>query len=246
MRNSGGGVVLDFRGKSGKHHRIPIDDHRVVSVIRRCLDLPGEVLFQYQDGEEIRSITAADVNAYLKEISGAESRARTSAPGAAPCTPRAISRRERAEREPRNRAHVREAMKAARTRSAIRPRFAARATSIRASSSASRTGVVADPVPVRGLRADERGACPAGPGRLRSPSSSRRPAGRCARRRSGAASLLLEVPRGSFRVLQENSSATMNAPTIANTIATFTAVPTSRPIQVATPTFPARRGRAAR
>jgi DNA topoisomerase-1 len=72
VRNAGDAVVLDFRGKSGKHHQIRIDDDRVVSVIRRCLDLPGDVLFQYKDQDQVRSISASDVNAYLKQISGAE------------------------------------------------------------------------------------------------------------------------------------------------------------------------------
>jgi len=69
VRKAGDAVVLDFRGKSGKRHTIKIDDGRVVRVIRRCLDLPGDVLFQYTDGASTRSITAADVNAYLKSIS---------------------------------------------------------------------------------------------------------------------------------------------------------------------------------
>ena len=72
VRRTGDGVVLDFRGKSGKRHTIKIDDDRVVRVIRRCLDLPGDVLFQYKDGAVTRSISAADVNAYLKAISGAD------------------------------------------------------------------------------------------------------------------------------------------------------------------------------
>lgn len=67
----GASVTLDFRGKSGKHHRIEIDDARVARVVRRCLDLPGEVLFQYVDGDERRSLSAPDVNEYLRRISGA-------------------------------------------------------------------------------------------------------------------------------------------------------------------------------
>ncbi|MFO1303124.1 MAG: DNA topoisomerase IB [Burkholderiales bacterium] len=72
VRASRDGVVLDFRGKSGKRHTIRIDDARVVRVIRRCLELPGDVLFQYKDGETTRSISGADVNAYLKSISGSD------------------------------------------------------------------------------------------------------------------------------------------------------------------------------
>jgi len=62
-------IYLDFRGKSGKQHQIEIRDARVASVIRRCLDIPGH-LFQYREGEDTRTIGAADVNQYLREISG--------------------------------------------------------------------------------------------------------------------------------------------------------------------------------
>lgn len=72
VRKTGDAVVLDFRGKSGKRHTIRIDDDRVVRVIRRCLDLPGDVLFRYEAGDATRSICAADVNAYLKAVAGAD------------------------------------------------------------------------------------------------------------------------------------------------------------------------------
>jgi len=57
-------IVFDFRGKSGKRHRIAIQDRRVASVIRRCLEYPGQ-LFVYRDGDEVKSISATDVNEYL-------------------------------------------------------------------------------------------------------------------------------------------------------------------------------------
>ena len=66
---AGGVIQLDFRGKSGKHHRIAIEDCRVASVIRRCLDFPGQ-LFAYQENSEPKSVSATDVNAYLREVSG--------------------------------------------------------------------------------------------------------------------------------------------------------------------------------
>ena len=64
-------VSLDFRGKSGKRHQVQLEDARVAKVIRRCLDLPGQVLFQYQDADELRQVSAQDVNEYLRGISGA-------------------------------------------------------------------------------------------------------------------------------------------------------------------------------
>ena len=71
VRASGAVVSLDFRGKSGKRHQVQVEDARVARVVRRCLDLPGQILFQYQDGDALRSISAQDVNEYLRRISGA-------------------------------------------------------------------------------------------------------------------------------------------------------------------------------
>ena len=76
MRNrhvkvSGARVEFQFRGKSGKFHRIAIDDPQLARIIRRCRDLPGQELFQYlDDAGEVQSIGSSDVNEYLKEIGG--------------------------------------------------------------------------------------------------------------------------------------------------------------------------------
>jgi DNA topoisomerase-1 len=68
---NGAVVSLDFRGTSGKRHQVQLEDARVARVIRHCLDLPGQVLFQYQDADEPRSVSAQDVNDYLRQISEA-------------------------------------------------------------------------------------------------------------------------------------------------------------------------------
>ncbi len=76
MRNrhvkvSGARVEFQFRGKSGKFHRIAIDHPQLARIIRRCRDLPGQELFQYlDDAGEVQSIGSSDVNEYLKEIGG--------------------------------------------------------------------------------------------------------------------------------------------------------------------------------
>jgi DNA topoisomerase-1 len=78
MRNrhvkvSGARVEFQFRGKSGKFHRIAVDDPQLARIVRRCRDLPGQELFQYQDeAGEVQSIGSSDVNDYLKEIAGCE------------------------------------------------------------------------------------------------------------------------------------------------------------------------------
>jgi len=68
---SGGKVRFSFRGKSGVAHDIHLDDRRLARTIKACRDLPGYELFQYLDENgERHSIGSADVNAYLKDISG--------------------------------------------------------------------------------------------------------------------------------------------------------------------------------
>src|SRR2546421_8507075 len=67
----GSGVRFTFRGKSGKHHRVELQDRQLARIIKRFLEIPGQELFQYVDDEgQATAIQSADVNAYLKEISG--------------------------------------------------------------------------------------------------------------------------------------------------------------------------------
>ncbi|HSV59154.1 MAG TPA: DNA topoisomerase IB [Variovorax sp.] len=68
----GKGVLsLRFRGKSGVMHCARVDDPRVARVVRRCQQLPGQELFQYEDDEgQARSISSTDVNDYLRTIAG--------------------------------------------------------------------------------------------------------------------------------------------------------------------------------
>jgi DNA topoisomerase-1 len=62
---------FQFRGKSGKEHVIEIRDRRLARIVRRCQDLPGQELFQYLDDEgQRRTIDSADVNEYLRQITG--------------------------------------------------------------------------------------------------------------------------------------------------------------------------------
>lgn len=68
---SGPTVRFAFRGKGGKRHTIDLRDRRLASIVRRCRDIPGYELFQYYDDEGQRqTIDSADVNEYLREITG--------------------------------------------------------------------------------------------------------------------------------------------------------------------------------
>ncbi|HEY1879630.1 MAG TPA: DNA topoisomerase IB [Caulobacteraceae bacterium] len=66
-------VRFHFNGKSGRDWRISVRDRRAARIVRALQDLPGQLLFKYADDEgELQAVTSADVNAYLREISGAE------------------------------------------------------------------------------------------------------------------------------------------------------------------------------
>jgi DNA topoisomerase-1 len=78
MRNrhvkvTGDRIEFQFRGKSGKFHRIGVEDPRLARVVRRCRELPGQELFEYvDDAGAPQVIGSSDVNAYLQETAGRE------------------------------------------------------------------------------------------------------------------------------------------------------------------------------
>jgi DNA topoisomerase-1 len=62
-----------FTGKSGKTWRLTLKDRRVAKIVKAAQDLPGQRLFQYEDGDGApQQVTSTDVNAYLRELSGAD------------------------------------------------------------------------------------------------------------------------------------------------------------------------------
>lgn len=78
MRNrhvkvEGARIEFQFRGKSGKFHRIALDDPKLARIVRRIRELPGQELFQYLDeAGEVQSVGSSDVNEYLKEVAGSD------------------------------------------------------------------------------------------------------------------------------------------------------------------------------
>ena len=78
MRNrhvevNGATLHFEFRGKGGKEHEIQIENPRLARIVKSCQDLPGQELFQYIDDDGQRQgVDSDDVNAYLREISGAD------------------------------------------------------------------------------------------------------------------------------------------------------------------------------
>jgi DNA topoisomerase-1 len=71
VKLTSGALEFRFRGKSGKEHKVRVVDRRLARIVKACQDIPGQELFQYVDAEgQPQSVGSADVNAYLREISG--------------------------------------------------------------------------------------------------------------------------------------------------------------------------------
>jgi DNA topoisomerase-1 len=70
---TGDTLRFEFRAKSGKVHVATVRDRRLARIVAHCQALPGAELFAYVDDDGVRrTIDSADVNAYLREISGEE------------------------------------------------------------------------------------------------------------------------------------------------------------------------------
>jgi DNA topoisomerase I len=68
-----GKLLFRFRGKGGAEHEIAIDDRRLVRLVRKCHQLPGQRLFQYVDDTgDRRPVDSDQVNAYLRDAMGAD------------------------------------------------------------------------------------------------------------------------------------------------------------------------------
>jgi len=72
VRVSGANIQFQFRGKSGKAHAIELNDPQLARIVRRCRELPGQELFQYEEAGARYSVGSADINAYLQEVTGSD------------------------------------------------------------------------------------------------------------------------------------------------------------------------------
>lgn len=67
----GSDLVFEYTGKKGIHQHRVVAETPLVEILREIVELPGERLFRYRNEDgEVTDVTAADVNAYLKEIVG--------------------------------------------------------------------------------------------------------------------------------------------------------------------------------
>lgn len=64
---AGSRLRFRFQGKSGVAHDVTVRDRRVARIIKRCLEIPGQQLFQYLDAAgDKHPVDSGAVNAYLR------------------------------------------------------------------------------------------------------------------------------------------------------------------------------------
>ena len=73
LRHHGSKLKMRFPGKQGIVREMTISDRNLKRIVGKCQDLPGQLLFQYVNGDgEPQPITSADVNDYIREATGGE------------------------------------------------------------------------------------------------------------------------------------------------------------------------------
>ncbi len=73
LRRKGHKLVMRFTGKHGVVREVNVTDTNLKRIVRRCDELPGQMLFQYVNGEgEPTPITSGDVNDYIREATGGD------------------------------------------------------------------------------------------------------------------------------------------------------------------------------
>ena len=73
LKKTGHGLTMRFTGKHGIVHELQVTDSNLKRICRRCQELPGQMLFQYVNGDgEPKPVTSSDVNDYIREASGGE------------------------------------------------------------------------------------------------------------------------------------------------------------------------------
>jgi DNA topoisomerase-1 len=68
-----GKMRMRYVGKHGVVHEATITDSRLKRIVSQCQDLPGQMLFQYVNGDgEPQPISSSDVNDYIRDASGGD------------------------------------------------------------------------------------------------------------------------------------------------------------------------------
>ena len=73
LRRKGHKLMMRFTGKHGIVHEAKITDSNLKRIVKRCQELPGQMLFQYVNGDgEPQPVTSSDVNDYIREATGGD------------------------------------------------------------------------------------------------------------------------------------------------------------------------------
>jgi DNA topoisomerase-1 len=73
LRRKGQQLHMRFTGKHGIVHEMTITDSNLKRICKRCQELPGQMLFQYINGDgEPKPVSSGDVNDYIKEATGGD------------------------------------------------------------------------------------------------------------------------------------------------------------------------------
>ena len=73
LRRRNGRMKMRYVGKHGIVHEATITDAALKRIVGKCQDLPGQMLFQYINGDgDPHPITSADVNDYIRDASGGD------------------------------------------------------------------------------------------------------------------------------------------------------------------------------
>ncbi len=70
-------LEMRFVSKGGKPAEVSCCDARLARVVRRCQELPGQLLFQYEQDGTACPISSTNVNDYIREASGLDATAKT-------------------------------------------------------------------------------------------------------------------------------------------------------------------------
>lgn len=67
LKRKGSKLTMRFVGKHGIVHEASITDTHLKRIVKRCQELPGQMLFQYVNGDgDPQAITSSDVNDYIR------------------------------------------------------------------------------------------------------------------------------------------------------------------------------------
>ncbi len=73
LKMEGDKIIFEYTGKWGQSQRKAVTDEKLRRVVEECAALPGYEVFKYygEDGK-LRDVKSRDLNAYVKEVMGAE------------------------------------------------------------------------------------------------------------------------------------------------------------------------------